>query len=345
MHILLLTTKFLPGSKEATKITITEFKQFLEQQGHEVFLVDEKSIRQTIQKVKQLQRQENLQFDVIHGFSSAPLLVMKVFLTKLFCSPPAKTVQTLKSYSRNFLGNLYFSGLLNFVDTVTVPTNVFKRKLVRYGCLREKINVIHSFINTEKFIPLNKKELQKKYGYEHQKIVFYYGGLHENKGVQYLIEAFPMVQEQIKNAVLLIAPRHPPNELFLEKVKELGEKVRIVTEDINVVEYLNLADVLVLPYKNLLGTEGNPSCLLEAIACKVPVVTSDLPELREIVTPEEDVLMAESGNIHLLSQQIQRLLSDEPLRKKLTGNAYQKVEVFDARTVTKEFLNLYEKRV
>ncbi len=345
MNILLLTTRFLPGSKEATKITITEYQKLLEEQGHHVVLVDEKGLFKTVKLVKQLQHQQNVTFDVIHGFSAAPLMAAKVILVKWFCSPQAKTVQTLKSYSRNFFGGLYFSFLLNLVDTITVPTNVFKRKLVSYGCLGKKINVIHSFINTEKFIPLNKKELQKKYGYDHKKIIFYYGSLHENKGVQYLIEAFPMVQEQIKNAVLLIAPRHPPNEWFLEQVKELGENFRIVTEDINVVEYLNLADVLVLPYKNLLGTEGNPSCLLEAMACKVPVVTSDLSELREIVTPEEDVLMAESGNILLLSQQIQRLLNDEPLRKKLTEKAYQKVEEFDARTVTKEFLKVYEKRV
>ena len=248
----------------------------------------------------------------------------------------AKTIHTLKSYSRSVLGSLYFSRILNLIDAVTVPTQVMAEKLRNHGVKKEKIQVIHSHIDTTKFIPLNKENLKAKHGYV-GKIVFYYGSTYYKKGLQNLIQGSSPIEAQI-----IIAPRDYPDQEFFNLIKD-KPNIKVITEDIDVVEYVNLADIVVLPYLDLIATEGNPSCLLEAMACKTPVVTSDLPELREIVEPEKDVLMAKPGDVTSLVLQINRLLNNPQLRTKIAESAYSKSKQFDVKIITKQFLDLYQR--
>ena len=78
---------------------------------------------------------------------------------------------------------------------------------------------------------------------------------------------------------------------------------------------------------------------------KTALVTTDLPELREIVEPEREVLMATPGDVDSLTLQIKRVLKDASLRKKLAENAYLKVKQFDTKIITKQFVDLYQELV
>ena len=116
-----------------------------------------------------------------------------------------------------------------------------------------------------------------------------------------------------------------------------------ILRDVKIEDYVAMADMVVLPYPNLIGTEGNPSCMLEAMACKTPVITTDLPELREIAEPEKEVLMAKPKDSDSLAAEINRLLKDKKLQEKLAENAYEKSKGFNDKIITKQFLELYEK--
>ena len=118
--------------------------------------------------------------------------------------------------------------------------------------------------------------------------------------------------------------------------------INIILDDLPIEEYVSMADMVVLAYPSLIGTESNPSCLFESMAAKTPVVTTNLPELREIFEPEKDVLMAEPKNVESLALQIKRLLEDPQLGKNLTESAYLKSKSFDVKIISKQFLELYE---
>ncbi len=324
-----LITRESKVTKEATHITANNFSKELSQYG-EITVISDKKVSGFLSKIKA----QPHTFDVIHNFSASPLFAFKTILAKRY-QKNAKTIHTLKSYSRSAGGSLYFSRILNFVDVVTVPTQVMAEKLLSHGVKKEKIKVIRSHLDTEKFVPLDKKNLKKKYGYSDKKIVFYYGSTYFKKGLQNVVKASPSIEAQI-----IIAPRDYPDQEFFNSVKD-KPNIKVITDDLDVVEYVNLANVVVLPYLDLTATEGNPSCLLEAIACKTPVVTTDLPELREIVEPEKEVLMATPGDVVSLALQINRLLKNPQLGKKLAENAYQKSRQFDTKMVTKQFVDLY----
>ncbi len=370
-----IISNFSNFMKESINITTFEFAKELKRLGNNVFIVSNAGKEKRYKEVEGVKifiegKRRNKSFlnpiyiyeqlfihkkiiqkilkkeriDIIHHFSASPILLLRALIAKAGLKQ-IKLIHTMKSYSQNKFGNLFYK-ILNNADMITVSTEIMKKRLISKNILGNKINVIRSYIDIKKFKVLNKDKLKIKYSYGKKRIIFYYGSLYEQKGVKYLLKAMPKVIRDNKDVVLIIAPRSGKfyNKEYDAMIKNLGitKNLKIITEDINVVDYLNLSDLLVLPYSSLTRTEGNPSCLLEAIACKTPVVTTDFPELREIVTPEQDVLMAKPRDVVSLAENINRLLKDKKLQKKLVENAYKKSKEFDVKIITKQFIKLYE---
>ena len=360
MNIALFSIGVLRNHKESARITTTSLAKSLTNKGHKVIIITEQAeglpVSEQIGDVliyrpykfpmfsklfshafalRKIQKELNIKFDIIHSFSATPLFVISSRFAKLF-APQAKLIHTLKSYSKNKFSN-YFYPLLNFVDKITIPTQVFSNKL-KY-VKKKKINLIYSPISLNKFYPQSKNEIKKRYNYQNKKIIFYYGAVWENKGINILLRSIPKLIEKNSDLLLICAPRYNKIEEQRKLVTELGlqNSVQFITGDIPIEEYVNLADVIALPYKNLVGTEGNPSCMLEAMACKTLVVTTDLPELREIV--RDCVIMAKPGDVNSLVDYLNYALHND--FSEMIERAYQKSLQFDLDKISDQFLRLY----
>lgn len=297
--------------------------------------------------VRYVQKKKKIHFDVIHGFSAAHVFALSTILAKLFCQK-GHTVHTIKSASS--VQNWFFSllqphlmRLYSFIDRITVPLPSMKKNLVKAGIKDKKIHILPSFISLKRFYPKNKNNLRKKYGLGSEKIILYFGPLGIRKGTEYLLRAIKNVKKEIKKVRFILA--HPA--YFTASQKEyihgfnIDNCITILEGRLKIEDYINMADAVVLPYTTLAATEANPLCLLESIACKTPVVTTDLPELREIVLPDIDVLMAKPGDVAALSESIIRLLKDSALQKKLAENAFRKIDGFDISTAGNKFIGIY----
>lgn len=372
MKIAFLTSGFSRNRKEATAITIISLAKEIAKRGHKVVIISKNYSRTEgllpeyekignisvyrfccsrilgklndilahVKGVNYVQEKLGIKFDVIHNFSNAPILALRASMAKEEYSKNAMLIQTIKAESGNILGSLIFSGTLNKMDAVTVPTGVLADKLIKWGCKKNRIKIIKSNIDLKKFSPKDKNSLKKKYGYEEKKIVFYYGAVRKKgKGIRYLIESVPFVAEKNPDALYIIAPRNRAYEKDYGKIG--GKNIKIV-QDVKIEDYVNLADIVVLPYENLVSTEGNPSCLLESMACRKPIVTTNLPEINEIVSDYKEVLMAEPKNPWDLAEKINALLKNKKLRQKLAKNAYKKSLEFDVKKIARQFLRLYK---
>jgi len=269
---------------------------------------------------------------------------LRGFFAKLFAKK-SKLIHTMKSYSRSKLGRSFYF-LLNLADIVTVPTKVFADKLIKGGVKRSKIRIINSHIDTTKFIPMDKDKLKQKYHYKGKKVIFYYGAMWEVKGTDILLKAMPKIVEMNKDVIFVFAPRNL--DWRIDKYKKeiadmnLTKYSDFVLNAIKINEYVAMADTVVLPYPNLIGTEGNPSCLLEAMSTKTPVVTTKIPELTEILTPGKDVIMAKPSDAISLANEINNLLANKKLQKQIAQNAYAKSKKFDIKLISKKFMALYK---
>lgn len=97
-------------------------------------------------------------------------------------------------------------------------------------------------------------------------------------------------------------------------------------------------DVVVLPSYR----EGLPKTLIEGAACALPIVTTDVPGCREVVTHEVDGLLVPAKDASALAQAIARLQDDPALAQRLGTAARQKaLAQFDERIVNKRTLEVY----
>ncbi len=290
-------------------------------------------------------------FDIIHGFSSSPLLSYRTILPKLF-NGKILGIHSIKSFSKYSGKKPQNFKYMNKLNSVITNLNLIKAHLESGGVLSQKINVVRSNIDEQKFFKMSKCEkqsLRNKHGFSDSKAVLYYGPIVERKGINYLLTAFSQIEKEVRNCKLILAYKDAVIiDTHLHNVKKYASSLGInpsnlffVAPGVKIEDYVNFADVVVLSYPELIGTEGNPSCVLESMACGTPVVTSDLPELREFLTDDE-VYFAEPKNPESIAEKIIEVFENRGLREKKIKNSLEKVKDFYTEKIADEHLKLYE---
>ncbi|MBU1029967.1 MAG: glycosyltransferase [Nanoarchaeota archaeon] len=299
--------------------------------------------------IKKIKKLTGNKIDLVHSFSAAPIFALRGLILKLFFK--TKYVHTLKSQSylsknKFSLGGYSFSRVLNCCDAVTVQTKKMAEEIISHGCKKEKVHVIRSHIDLEKFKPKNKDQLKKKYGFKDKKVILYYGYFGENKGLSYLLKAAPLVLKKNPDTKIILISRWEKYPKFYDKLIEtlgIKKQVLIITKDVIIEDYVNLADMVVLPYPNLVSTESNPSCILESLACKTPVVTTNLSEIRELVTHKKEAILAKPKDVFSLAENINLLFSSKKLQTIITNNGFKRAKDFGIKKIVSEFSKVYEK--
>ena len=100
---------------------------------------------------------------------------------------------------------------------------------------------------------------------------------------------------------------------------------------------LEEADVFVLPSYN----EGLPMALLEAMSFRLPVITTPVGGIPEIIIDRENGLSILPGKIEELINAIQTLVDDESLRLKLGSAAYERAKLLDIGNYSRDLFDIY----
>jgi glycosyltransferase involved in cell wall biosynthesis len=154
--------------------------------------------------------------------------------------------------------------------------------------------------------------------------VLFFGKIWEYKGLQYLIEAEPLITSQVPNARIVIAGRGEPFEkyerMMVNKDHFIVHNYHIPDE--MVASLFDQASVVALPY-----TEASQSGIL-AIACAFgkPVVASAVGGIPEVVDHEKTGYLVPPGDSRSLAEAIITLLQDRDLREQMGREALEKAE-------------------
>lgn len=114
------------------------------------------------------------------------------------------------------------------------------------------------------------------------------------KGLEVLIEAFPLVLHRVPQARLAVAGREGNQTPELQRAVEhleIGEFVRFLGARSDLPDLLCAADVFVFPSR----WEGLPGTIIEAMALEAPIVASDIPTVREVVSDGGDARLVPVG--------------------------------------------------
>jgi glycosyltransferase involved in cell wall biosynthesis len=140
------------------------------------------------------------------------------------------------------------------------------------------------------------------------------------KGHRYLVEAF--AAQARKNWQLLIVGGGPGEENLRRQVSDLGikDKVLMPGNQSDVLPWLRAMDIFALPsYAN----EGVPQAIMQAQACGIPVISTDVGSITELIAHNETGMLVTPKDIDSLGAAIVRLAGDEVLRRRLAEAARQ----------------------
>lgn len=164
------------------------------------------------------------------------------------------------------------------------------------------------------FYPRSRAEMRRKFGLPQEiPIVAFAGGFKERKGPLRLLAAIKAIPN-VGGIFLGDGPQRPTGE----KVLFAGR----VPHD-QVPEWLSAADLFVLPTL----TEGCCNAVAEALACGLPVITSDLPEMRSQVG-EGAALLTSPRDVPALETLIRTLIGDPQRRKEMATVALERAKSY-----------------
>ncbi len=167
-------------------------------------------------------------------------------------------------------------------------------------------------------------------------------GRHEpRKGLQVLLRAWPEIRRQTGARLRVLGADPLQVRLLLTRLRVSDDGVDalgFVSERERTEELLK-AKAFVAPS---LHGESFGMVLTEAFACATPVVASDIPGYRDVMTPETGVLIPASEP-HVLAQATVNLLADEPRRQQLGAGARRRARAYSWDDIGRRLLAIYER--
>lgn len=164
---------------------------------------------------------------------------------------------------------------------------------------------------------------------QRERVVLAVARLVPQKGLDLLIVAFASLQERVRAGWRLVLVGDGPERsalVALARRHGISDQVVFAGFHAEPIRYMQQASIFALPSR----FEGMPNALLEAMASGLPSVVSDAsPGPLEMVSDGRQGLVVPSEDANALSEALERLIADEPLRRQLGGAAQESLRSLD----------------
>lgn len=220
--------------------------------------------------------------------------------------------------------------ILSHADVIISPSYHYINESIFLGKYREKIVVIPNGINLKEFdIQYTKEECREKLGIPIDKnVLLFFSYLSPYKGPDVLLKAIPNIIKENHDIEIVIAG----NGVMMDELKNLSKKLGIekwvrfagfISDDMKPV-YFKASDIFILP--STMKTESFGIVNLEAMACSIPIVASNIGGIPDVVKNGENGLLVQPKDPEALANSIIKLLNNIDFAKKMGKNGRKLVE-------------------
>lgn len=295
-------------------------------------------------KLVDVVKYENL--DLLHVHYAIPhaavaYLAKKILLTEGRYVPVITTLHgtdiTLVGQHRDFSPVVTFS--INKSDGVTAVSESLKKQTNELFKITQDIKVIYNFIDFNRFTKTNKDHFRKAIAPNGERILVHTSNFRKVKRVDDVMKIFKIVNAVVPSKLLLIGdgPERPALEAMCREIG-LCEEVRFLGKQEAVEELLAISDLFLMPS----GSESFGLAALEAMACQVPVISSNVGGLPEVNIQGETGFLSEIGNVQEMAQNAIALLTNEAMLHRFRENALRQAKRFDIELILPEYEAYYE---
>lgn len=283
--------------------------------------------------------------DVLHVHYAIPhaavaFMAKEILKTQGITIPVITTLHgtdiTLVGADNSFAPVVQFS--INKSDGVTAVSEQLKKETLATFDINKDIKVIYNFIDFSRFRKTNKDHFRKAIAPEDEKILVHTSNFRKVKRVEDVIQIFNIVSKVVKSKLLLIGdgPERYAMEELCRKL-HLCDDIRFLGKQEAVEELLAISDLFILPSEN----ESFGLAALEAMACEVPIISTNAGGIPEVNIDGVTGYMCEIGDVECMARRCIELLSDDKKLTQFRLNAFEQAHKFDINEILPQYESYY----
>ncbi|MFC4387642.1 N-acetyl-alpha-D-glucosaminyl L-malate synthase BshA [Gracilibacillus marinus] len=282
--------------------------------------------------------------DILHAHYAMPHAICAL-LAKDMAAHQVKVVTTLHGTDITVLGiDLSLKKIIQYAieksDAVTAVSNSLVQQTKEMVGVNKDIHVVYNFINEKDYYKKINQKIKEKYNVqEDEKILIHISNFRKVKRLQDVVHVFHQVQEHVQSRLLLIGDG-PECKKTQELVQELGlqEKVLFLGKQKNIPELLSIADIkLLLSEKESFGL-----VLLEAMACGVVCIGTNVGGIPEVIVDGETGYIEELGDIQAIAHRVIQLFNNDTVRQTMSQASIDRVKQhFSSDEIRRQYEDVY----
>ncbi|NRB63664.1 MAG: N-acetyl-alpha-D-glucosaminyl L-malate synthase BshA [Saprospiraceae bacterium] len=295
-------------------------------------------------KLVDVVKYENL--DLLHVHYAIPhamvsYIAKKVLLTEGRYVPTITTLHgtdiTLVGQHRAFRPVVEFS--MNKSDGLTAVSKSLRDQTYEYFNVNKEIEVVYNFIDFERFKKHDKDHFKKAIAPLGEPILTHVSNFRKVKRVDDVIRVFHEVRKEMPSKLLLIGdgPERRNAESLCRKL-ELCHDIRFLGKQDAIEELLAVSDLFIMPS----AKESFGLAALEAMACEVPIISTNAGGLLEVNTHGQTGFLSEVGDVEDMARNALNLLRNPDLLSRFRENALQRAQEFDISNILPKYEAYYE---
>jgi len=288
------------------------------------------------------------QLDLLHvhyaiPHASAAYLAKQILKTQGIALPVVTTLHgtdiTLVGKDPIYEPVVTFS--MNQSDGLTAVSQSLRQDTYKHFNVEKDIAVIPNFVDFDRFNKRNKDHFKKAIAPNGERILTHVSNFRKVKRVQDVIHMFCRVSKEVPSKLLMIGdgPERQMAETLARSLCNCNTDVRFLGKQEAIEEILSVSDLFIMPSES----ESFGLAALEAMACEVPVISSNAGGIPEVNIDGETGFTVNVGDVQALAEKALILLKDEALLQRFKQQALLQAKKYDLSLILPQYEQYYQK--
>ncbi|MBP7168055.1 MAG: N-acetyl-alpha-D-glucosaminyl L-malate synthase BshA [Bacteroidia bacterium] len=229
---------------------------------------------------------------------------------------------------------------INHSDGVTAVSDSLKQDTYNNFKISKDIEVIPNFIDLKRFSKKAKDHFRKAIAPNGERLIVHTSNFRKVKRVQDVVHVFNKLKDQVPSKLLLIGDgpeRHNTEQLCRDL--NLCDDIRFLGKQEMIEEILSICDLFIMPSE----TESFGLAALEAMACQVPVISSNAGGMPELNIQGVTGFMSNVGDVDDMAKNAVKILKHDEDLARFKENALKRAAEFDIEKIMPMYEAMYAK--